>query len=133
MAHGDADALGHALATEGRVAQMFGDEAFGCEQVGGAEGADTVFAGLPGDDAGEQFQHVAFEVLGLAFGGAAEEALGALAEMRVSRHCRRVSTPTLSGTSRRPRQRSPNSACGMSKMNWRMAPEKPKRYGLSVR
>lgn len=59
---------------------MFRDEAFGGEQVGGAEGADTVFAGLPGDDAGEQFQHVAFEVLGLAFGGAIEEALGALAE-----------------------------------------------------
>lgn len=69
MAHGDADALGDAFAAEGQGAELFGDEAFGGEQVGSAEGADTVFAGLPGDDAGEQFQHVAFEVLGLAFGG----------------------------------------------------------------
>lgn len=80
MAHGDADALGDAFAAEGRVAELFGNEAFGGEQVGGAEGADAVLAGLPGDDAGEQLQHVAFEVLGFAVGGAVEEALGALAE-----------------------------------------------------
>lgn len=80
VAHGDADALGLAFAAEGRVAQLLGDEALGGEQVGGAEGADAVLARLPGDDAGEQFQHVAFEVLGLAVGGAVEEALGALAE-----------------------------------------------------
>lgn len=29
MAHGNADALGNALAAEGRVAQLFGDQAFG--------------------------------------------------------------------------------------------------------
>lgn len=59
---------------------MFGDEAFGGEQVRGAEGADAVLAGLPGNDAGEQLQHAAFEVLGLAVGGAVEEALGAFEE-----------------------------------------------------
>lgn len=79
-AHGDADALGHAFATEGRVAELFGDEAFGGEQVGGAQRADAVLARLPGDDAGEQFQHFAFEVIGPTAGGAVEEALGAFEE-----------------------------------------------------